>query len=82
MKGRRTPPPPVVVFAPPRANDPSQEVDAVWFEQHPGQVEYTRKYIAGETPELFHPDTWVKVMRIGVERVRGFAPPADVGRAN
>lgn len=79
MKGRRTPPP--IIFTTPRAGDPSQAIDAAFFEQNPQLREYTRKYIPGETPDLMHPDTWVHVMRIGVERVRGFAPPR-VGRDN
>lgn len=72
-KGRRVPP---IIFAPPREDDPSQAVDAAFFERNPSTREYTRKYIRGETPEPMHPDTWVHVMRIGVERVRGFAPPS------
>lgn len=39
-------------------------------------------YIAGETVEPLPLNTWVHVMLRGVERVRGFAPPADVGRDN
>ena len=78
MKGR-TPPP--VIFALPRPGDPSQAVDADYFRRNPGVREYTRMYIAGETPDPMHPDTWVHVMLIGVERVRGFAPP-PVERVN
>ena len=75
MKGRRTPPP--IVFALPRDDDPSQAIDAAFFERYPNKREYTRKYIRGETPEPMHPDTWVWVKLIGAERVRGFAPPAQ-----
>jgi hypothetical protein len=78
MKGR-TPPPPII-FALPRAGDPSQAVDAAFFERNPDRREYTRTYIRGETAEPMHPDTWVYVKIIGVERLRGFAPP--VGRVN
>jgi hypothetical protein len=78
MKGRSVP----VIVAPPRANDPSQTIDAAFFAQNPDTREYTRKYVAGETPEPMPPNTWVHVMRRGVERVRGFAPPRDVGRSN
>jgi len=68
------------VYALPRADDPSQAVDTAFFERNPHQRSYTRRYIAGETPEPMHPDTWVHVMRIRGERVRGFAPPN--GRLN
>jgi len=77
-RGRYTPPP--IIYALPRADDPSQAVDAAFFERNPNRREYTRRYIPGETPEPMPPDTWVYVMRIRGERVRGFAPPN--GRLN
>jgi hypothetical protein len=70
-----------VVFAAPRASDPSQAVDAKFFRCNPEKREYTRRYIAGETVEPMHPDTWVHVTIIRGERVRGFAPP-PVDRVN
>jgi hypothetical protein len=73
MKGRLPPVP--VFFALPRAGDPSQAIDADYFEQHPGTREYTRLYIQGETVEPMPPGTWVRVILRGSERVRGFAPP-------
>lgn len=79
MKGR-TPPP--VYIALPRADDPSLAIDLDFFKRNPGQREYTRHYITGETPEPMHPDTWVRVMMIGGDRVRGFAPPRQVERLN
>lgn len=79
MRGRIPPPP--IVFALPRANDPSQAVDTAFFEQNPHRRSYTRMYIVGETPEPMHPNTWVFVTMVGVERVRGFAPP-QVERVN
>jgi hypothetical protein len=79
VKGRYAPPP--IVFALPRASDPSQAIDAAFFEQHPEVSEYMRDYIPGETVEPMPPGTWVWVKLIRGERVRGFAPPA-VGRAN
>jgi hypothetical protein len=78
MRGRYAPP--SIVYALPRADDPSQAIDAAFFERNPGTKQYTRKYIPGETPEPMPPDTWVHVMLVGVERVRGFAPPD--GRLN
>jgi len=77
MRGR-TAPPPTLVFALPRTNDPSQAVDADYFTRNPQTRQYTRHYIPGETPEPMPPGTWVHVMLVGIERVRGFAPP-DVG---
>lgn len=77
-KGRRTPP---IVFALPRADDPSLAIDEAFFKQNPQLREYGRRYIPGETTEPMHPDTWVWVLRKGAERVRGFAPPT-VGRNN
>lgn len=82
MRGRNVPPPVPIIFAQPRPNDPSQDIDAAFFEQNPSKHQYTRLYIPGETPEPMPPGTWVHVMRVGVERVRGFAPPRDIGRAN
>jgi hypothetical protein len=76
VKGR-TPPP--IIYALPRASDGSRAIDEAFFKRNPDQREYTRKYIPGETVEPMHPDTWVHVLRIGVERVRGFAPPATGG---
>lgn len=73
MKGRRAPPP--VIFALPRASDPSQAIDTAYFRAHPAIREYIRKYIPGETPAPMHPDTRVYVRLIGADRVRGFAPP-------
>jgi hypothetical protein len=73
VRGRFPPVP--VIFALPRAGDPSQAIDADYFEQHPGTHEYTRLYIAGKTVEPMPPGTWVRVMLRGSERVRGFAPP-------
>ena len=69
--------PPPIVFALPRADDPSLAIDTAFFERNPDTRQYTRKYILGETPEPMPPDTWVRVLRIGVERVRGFAPPNE-----
>jgi hypothetical protein len=80
MKGRKVPPP--IVFALPRANDPSLAIDTAFFLSHPEVAEYSRMYIRGETVEPMHPDTWVWVKLIGAERVRGFAPPSTVGRLN
>lgn len=82
MRGRTPPIAVPVIFVQPRDNDPSQAIDAAYFEQHPGTREYTRMYILGETVEPMPPNTWVHVMMRGIERVRGFAPPNDVGRAN
>lgn len=73
MKKRHTQAP--IQYALPRADDPSQAVDAAWFRQHPDQRTYCRKYIRGETVKPMHPDTWVRVIMINGERVRGFAPP-------
>lgn len=78
MSQGRTVPPAPIVYALPRDDDPSRAVDAAWFQQHPGQRSYTRRYIAGETVKPMHPDTWVHVIIINGERVRGFAPPQVV----
>jgi hypothetical protein len=51
VKGRTVP----IFFALPRANDPSQAIDAAYFKRNPGVREYTRHYIAGETVEPMHP---------------------------
>jgi len=69
---RRTP----ILVAPPRAGDPSQAIDAAFFRRHPETREYTRMYVAGESPEPMPPGTMVRVLRIGAQRVRGFVPPA------
>jgi hypothetical protein len=47
MKGR-TPP---IYVAGVRASDRSQDVDGAYFTRYPDRTEYTRAYIAGETPE-------------------------------
>jgi hypothetical protein len=77
-KGRGVP----IIFAAPRASDPSQVVDAKFFRRNPGKREYTRRYIKGETVEPMHPDTWLHVAIIRGERVRGFAPPSIDERRN
>lgn len=81
MKGRIPPPRPLIVYALPRADDPSLAIDTAYFERYPDRREYTRRYIAGETVEPMHPETLVRVLLVGVERVRGFAPP-PVDRRN
>ena len=79
MKGRRTPLP--IIFALPRADDPSLAIDTAFFLSHPEVSAYARYYVAGETPEPLPPTTWVWGQLIGAERVRGFAPP-PVERVN
>jgi hypothetical protein len=79
QKGRYAPPP--VIVTTPRADDPSQAIDAAFFKANPKVTEYQRRFIPGESFEDMHPDTIVVVRRVGRDRLRGFAPP-NVGRAN
>lgn len=73
-KGRRVP----IIFAPPRANDRSQDVDTAYFARHPDVCEYVRDLIPGESPESMPPGTKVVVRRVGqYERWRGFQPPQE-----
>lgn len=82
MKGR-IPPMPPIIYALPRADDPSQAIDAAFFQRYPDRRSYTRRYIAGEdSNKSWPPGTLVHVLLIDGERVRGFAPPATYGGLN
>jgi hypothetical protein len=73
MKGRAVP----VIVAGVRAGDRSQDVDCAYFRRNPKVVEYTRAYIAGETPEPLPPGTRVVVKRDGATRMRAFVLPQE-----
>ncbi len=74
MKGRRVPPPVIIMTVP---NDPSWEVDTAFLVNNPHITEYQRPYIPGETPEPLPPGTTVTVVRRGAYRWRGFQPPKE-----
>lgn len=75
MTRGRTAPPPIIV-APPRDDDPSQDIDFRYFVANPRAREYERPYLAGEWPEPMPPGTKVLVRRMGAYgRVRAFRPP-------
>jgi hypothetical protein len=73
MKGR-TPP---ILVAGIRASDRSQDVDGAHFTRYPDRTEYTRAYIAGESPEPMPVGTKVIVRRIGTTRARAFVLPSS-----
>ena len=60
-----------------RAGDRSQDVDGAYFMRYPACTEYTRAYIAGETPETLPVGTKVIVKRIGATRARAFVLPEE-----
>jgi hypothetical protein len=74
MSNRRTPP---IYVAGVRAGDRSQDVDGAYFTHHPHTTEYTRAYIAGETPEPLPVGTKVIVKRHGATRMRAFVLPEE-----
>ena len=73
MKNRR----PTIIAMPPRAADPSQDVDAAYFRRHPEARVYERDALPGELPEAMPPGTRVWVRRVGIQRIRGFIPPKE-----
>lgn len=75
-KGRRVPPPRLVVMPEPNTatHRAVRDDDEQWFLDHPKETYRRRPYVPGETPQPMPPGTVVHVYREGFYRIRSFEP--------